>query len=232
MTFARKLQYGAHDGDSGASFMALIEFTKKKGGVPSGFVMYYRIIDYAWPVRNRTMMLRLNATTAHEAEEFWPWGYGTRGKFPGFGSPLWEKTTRWLDRVALGCEGMWVRIGSPSPCGARRKKKLQFGNISHILHIKELQLKWLEEESGLSELQNELSSLEEEDEDECKYVPEENRGMHAQLSEELEKIQTELESAEAEIKATKAEMQYMVRQMFPVPLGKPRRRWLRMMTST
>lgn len=229
MTFARKLKYGGHDGDDSASFTALIEFTKKKGGSPSGFVIYFRTFTYSHPEWNQTMMLRIEARTALEAEEFWPWGRGSGKKFPGFKSPLWEKTTRWLDRVALGYEGMWVRIGSPSPCSARRKKKLQFGNISQILHIKELRLKWLEEESGLFELQSELSSLEEEDSDENDgtYVLKENREAHTKVLEEIEKIQTVLNAAKEDILATECEMRYIVRKMFPEPLGKTRKRDLR-----
>jgi len=225
MTFARKLCYGAHDGEDQSSFMALIEFALKKGGAPTGFVIYFRIINRSFSSSNRTKMLRLKACTDKEAiQDFWPWGE-TRGKeFPGFDSDRWEKTTRWLDRVALGYEGMWVRVGTPSPCSARRKRKLQFGNISQILHLKKLWLKGLEEDGRLFELQNELSILEEEDEEGCTYVPEENNRLYAQVSEELDKILAELELAKGDIEITKAEMRYMVRQKFPEPLGKLRKR--------
>lgn len=229
MTFARKLRYGGHDGDDGGSFMALIEFTKRKGGSPTGFVIYFRVIQYSHPQWNQTKMFRFQASSAEEAvQRFWPWSGNPGKEFPGFKSEKWEKTTRWLDRIALGYESMWERVGSPSLCSARRKKKLQFGNISQILHIKKLRLKWLEEESGLFELQNELSSLEEEDAIRCDgtFLP----GIgeeRTKVLEEIEKIQTVLNAAKEDILATECEMRYIVRKMFPEPLGKTRKRDLR-----
>lgn len=232
MTFARKLQYGAHDGEDDASFMVLIEFAKKKGGSPIGFAIYFRVIHYSHPLWNQTKMFRFEASSAEEAvRRFWPWGEIRGKEFPGFESEKWEKTTHWLSRVALGCGSVWTRVGSPSPCSARRKKKLQFGNISQILHIKRLRLKWLEEESGSRELQDELSRLEEEDENEFTFVPKENEELYTQISEELNKIQAEHESVEEDIRATKEEVRYVVRQKFPEPLGKLRKRDLRIMKS-
>lgn len=230
MTFARKLRYGAHDGEDGASFMALIEFTKKKGGSPIGFVIYFRVIQYSQPQWNQTKMFRFEASSAEEAiQRFWPWGEIRGREFPRFESDKWKKTTRWLDRVALGYEGMWVRVGTPSPCSARRNKKLQFGNISQILHLKKLRLKWLEEESGLFELQMELSNLEEEesDENDGTYVLKENREAHTKVLEEIDAIQAVLSAAKEDVLATRCEMRYVVRKMFPEPLGKLRKRDLR-----
>jgi len=233
MTFARKLCYGAHDGEDQSSFMALIEFAKKKGGPPSGFAIYYRIINHSYIDSDKIRMLRIEAKTVEEAQEFWPWGAskGVKKKFPGFESDLWEKTTRWLDRVALGYEGVWVRVGSPSPCSARRKRKLSFGNISQILRIRELRFTGLEleYEEKLRGLLEDRSCLEifNEDSDEGTYVLEENREEHAQINKEIAEIQAIFDAAKCDILATKEEMRFIVRQKFPEPLGKLRKRDLR-----
>lgn len=231
--FARKLRYGAYDGDDCSSFTALIEFALKKGGPPSGFAIYYRIINHLYPDSDKIRMLRIEAKTADEANKFWPWGWGaykrTEKKFPGFDSDRWEKTTGWLDRVALGHEGIWVRVGSPSPCSARRRKKLQFGNISQILRIRELQLAALEQEyeGKLRGLQEDRSCLEVEDSDDGVYVLEVNREEHTQINREIAEIQAIFDAAKCDILATRCEMRYMVRQKFPEPLGKLRKRDLR-----
>lgn len=239
--FARKIRYGASDGDDCSSFTALIEFAEKKGGPPSGFAIYYRVFYHSYPESNRIRMLRIEAKTVEEAQKFWPWGAskGAEKKFPGFDSDRWEKTTRWLDRVAVGGSyecfrpGTWVRVGSPSPCSKRRKRKLRFGNISQILRIRELQLAALEQEyeDKLRGLQEDCSCLEVEDFDDGMYdgmyVLEVNREEHTQINREIEEIQAVFENAKCDILATKEEMRYVVRQKFPEPLGKLRKRDLR-----
>jgi hypothetical protein len=143
--FARKLRYGAHDGESGASYMALLELAKKKGGKPVGFVLYLRQIQYAhsygyekYPGSNEVKMIRLKAHSAEEAiVRFWPWewDYDTYeykpeyGKeFPGWESDRWEKTTLWLDFVAAG--------GGYEACGFYRdglnKQERLFGRWTRV----------------------------------------------------------------------------------------------------
>lgn len=233
--FARNIRYGGYDGEDSSSFTALIEFAMKKGGSPSGFAIYYRILNHSYPDFNKTRMLRIEARTAEEAQEFWPWGAskGVEKKFPGFDSDRWEKTTRWLDRVALGHEGMWVRVGTPSPCSARRKRKLRFGNISQILRIRELQLAGLEQEyeDNLQGLLDDRSDLEVycEGAAEGTYVPKSNQEEYAHINREIEEIQAIFDAARFDILATKEEMRHVVRQKFPEPLGKSRKRDLFLM---
>lgn len=127
--FARKLEYGAHDDEAGAQFMALLEIAKKKGGRPIEFVLYQRIMQYYYPSENVTRMIRFTATTAEEAiKRFWPWNEGTGKEFPGWESDRWEKTTPWLYPVAVGGSyegvrpGDWVRVGVPAPWRNRHRK--------------------------------------------------------------------------------------------------------------
>src|SRR3989344_3776840 len=102
--FARKLRYGAHDGEAGASYMALIELAKRKGGVPVGFLLYRQIMQYNYPAENKVEMIRLDVKCAEEAiRRFWPLSKSGAGKeFPGHARPRWEKTTPWLVIVAAG----------------------------------------------------------------------------------------------------------------------------------
>jgi hypothetical protein len=234
--FARKIRYGACDGDDFSSFTALIEFAEKKGGLPSGFAIYYRILNHSYPELNEIRMLRIEAETVEEAQKFWPWGWGaykgTEKKFPGFDSDRWEKTTRWLDRIALGHGGMWERIGTPSPCSKRRKRKLHFGDFGQLLRAKEVLLERFTIESDLSELEDERSSLE-------RFrgfgyrsitplVDSWNRPKHAELSEQIERIKGEIQEIKDDILATKEEMRYVVRKMFREAKGIPRKRDLKL----
>lgn len=237
--FARKLRYGAHDGDAGASYIALLELAKKKGGRPVEFILYRRIMQRYYPNENRNEMIRLKAETAEEAiRRFWPSDEGTGEEFPGNRSDRWKKTTLWLDCVAVGGgyeqfrSGTWVRVGKPSPWSQRRRKRpLQFGNPAHILLVHEARLRELEhEKSDLEfELESRSSDFEEYDNDnDCNYIPERNRTAYdffrGKIREKIGEIETEISSAITTVKSTKAEMRYRVRQMFPEPAGKTPRR--------
>lgn len=164
--FARKLRYGAHDGDSGAQFMALVEITKKKGGKAVEFVLYQKIIQYFHPAENITRMIRLSATTAEEAvSRFWPWDEGTGKEFPGWKSSQWEKTTRWLYSVAVGGGyeqfplGAWVKTTTPNPWTNRRRKSHgRACNTACQLRYLECEMKYVEAQCLVA--QSDISSAE------------------------------------------------------------------------
>ena len=235
--FARRLQYGAEDEEAGAHFIALLEIVKKKGERPAMFVLYRHIMQYKYPKENRSEMIKLSAKTAEEAvKRFWPSGIkGTGKEFPGYRSKRWKKTTLWLYRVAVGggyeyfASGTWVKVGTPSPRSGRRKKRpLQFGNLSHI-HL--MRQKWLEElKNRQSELTTELSCFEsyaDGDLDDDDLVPEEKGVEYGEVFREIERIAEEIEEAEDVVKATEREMRYKVHKMFPKPAGRTPKRFRR-----
>jgi hypothetical protein len=237
--FARKLRYGACDGEAGASYMALIEIAKKKGGMPVGFVLYFRIIQYNFPAESQTKMIRLDVESAEEAiRRFWPWGKEGAGReFPGFKSERWENTTLWLNHVAAGggyegCgynddyrnrkiqRGHWVRVGTPAPWSKRRgrKKPLRFGFPAHIILVDQARIQGLEEE--IDELTYQLNDLESfDEEDDSNYVPDYNQAEYEAIEDEITKLKGGVASLRAKIDALRDEMRLEVRQMFPTPLG-------------
>lgn len=225
--FARKLRYGAHDGEAGAQFMALIEIAKKKWGRPIEFVLYQRIMQYYYPSENITRMIRFTAATAEEAiKRFWPWSEGTGKEFPGWKSERWEKTTLWLYSVAVGGSyekvrhGDWVRVGRPSLWSKRRKKKkpLRFGHPAHIILVDQARIRSIEEEiDGLKYKLNELESYD--DDNDFKYVPEENLAEHDRIEEKVTKLMQEIFSIKAKAQALREEMRAEAYRMFPIPLG-------------
>lgn len=164
--FARKLRYGAHDGESGAQFMALIALAKKKGGKPVEFLLYQRIIQFYYPAENLNRMVRLKAVSAEEAiRRFWPWGGETGKEFPGWESDQWEKTTLWLYPVAVGggyeqfASGTWVRATTPNPWSGRRKgARIKACDTACHLRQLETELKYLE--SQFYEAQSDMSCAE------------------------------------------------------------------------
>lgn len=235
--FARKLRYGAHDGESGANYIALLELAKKKGGSPVGFLLYQRIIQYNVPAENRTEMIQLPVETAEEAiRRFWFSDEKGMGKeFPGFQSDRWEKTTLWLDLVAVGggyerfgyrnnsdgiYPGDWVRVGMPAPWSRRRgrKKPLQFGHPAHIILVDRARIRSIEED--VDELKYQLNELESYDDDSDRnYVPDYNQAEYEAVEYKIELLKGEIASIEAKIEALRGKMRLQVRQMFPVPLG-------------
>lgn len=131
--------------------VALIEITKKRGTTPIKFVLYrfiggkgiFESIDFAGNKRE----------TAIEAFPFGPITFDERARElmkKGASRPrcinLWEKTTDWLNNVAVGGaypEVAWVKVGKPNAWRHRyaRKKKmfrLKFGSLEHkLLFIRE-----------------------------------------------------------------------------------------------
>lgn len=232
MPVARRLMYGACDGESGAHFMALVELANKKGGTSIGYVLYCRVVQYQYPAESETKMIRLKADTAEEAiRRYWP-GERTGKEFPGYRSKAWEQTTFWLYSVSVGGgyerfpTGTWVKVGRPARRKWRHKKRqLQFGNLGQILAMRQGVLRTLEEEK--SKLEGELQILERYDEEsDQNYLPEDSRQVHL-LSGQKEKIEEEIEAAEAAISATKEEMRHKVRKLFPKPVDKTPKRELR-----
>ena len=235
--FARKLRYGAHDGEAGANYIALIELAKKKGGTPVGLLLYQRIIQYNFPVENRTEMIRLPVKTAEEAvKRFWSSDKEGEGKeFPGFHSKLWQKTTLWLDLVAVGGGyerfgyrydskgihiGDWMRVGTPAPWSKRRgrKKPLQFGHLAHIILVDQARIRSIEEE--IDEMKYQLNELESyDDEGDCNYVPDYNQAEYEAIEDGVAVFYGEISSIKAKIEAMRGKMRIQVRQMFPKPLG-------------
>lgn len=235
--FARKLRYGAHDGEAGANYIALIELAKRKGGNPVGFLLYQRIIQYNYPAENRTEMIRLPVKTVEEAiKRFWSSDKEGEGKeFPGFHSKLWQKTTFWLDCVAAGGSyerfgygndsdgirpGSWVRVGTPAPWSKRRgrKKPLRFGHPAHIILVDRERICSIEEE--INELADQLNELESyDDESDSNYVPKENQAEYETIEYKIALLGSEIASIEAKSEALRGKMRIQVRQMFPNPLG-------------
>lgn len=215
--FARKLRYGAHDGEAGAHFAALLEIARRKGGKPVGFVLYRYIRQYFCPEENRSEMIHIEAQTAEEAvKRFWP--PPTKG---------WEKTTLWLYAVSVGGGyeifpgGTWVKIGRPAFRAKRRRKKpLRFGNVSHIHHI---------HAERLCNLQRELQKLSREDAEDIPSIElvvgaREAFFFTAQGASErravaIAALTEQVAVALRAVNNTKAEMQQVVRRKFPEPLG-------------
>lgn len=236
--FARKLRYGAHDGDGGAFYFALIELARKKGGRPVGFVLYRRIIDY----HNRSSqaeMIRLVAETAEEAiRRFWPSdAKGMGNEFPGHRSDRWERTTLWLDHVAAGggheCLGYedhyergirlggWAKVGTPTLRLKRRKRRkkkpLQIGNLAHIILKHQAQLpEILEKRISMSIKLDALTSY---DEDGESYVAEYDMEEYDLIFKIIDEIDERIASIHADIAMTKEEMRYIVQKKFPKPMG-------------
>lgn len=218
--FARKLRYAANDGENGATFAALIELADKKGGTPTGFVLFWRILRSP-PMKCESKMIRLKAKTAEEAvAKFWLSGK----KFPGWQSDEWEKTTPWLDRVAVGgCYEQfppltWVKVGTPNLWGRRRKKRVpQFGDMGYALR---------EHKARLRELQEQKSDLEDELPWDESYHSD-DREKAARIHAKVETVDDEILSVQNDIEAIEAEMRFKVRQKFPNPIGKTPRRVLR-----
>lgn len=245
--FARKLRYAAHDGEAGASYIALIQLAKKKSG--SGwvkFLLYRRIIQYNSPKESTVESICLKTETAEESiRRFWLFEEGGGKEFPGYRSKEWKQTTLWLNCVAAGGgyerfgykhdnngvqPGSWVRVGTPAPWSKRRRRKHpRFGDISY--RLLEHPARLLELESEESKLWQELLCLEEFDEDRPNddgFIPEENREMCIQVRRDIDKKQEEIELAETAIEAIKAEMRYKVHRMFPKPAGVIPKRLLRL----
>ena len=217
--FARRLEYAACDGDGGASFIALIELTKKKGGKAADFFLYRYTLHYG-DGKDEFDMIRLQEPeTADDARAYWM--FREKSKFPGNRSPLWKKTSRWLYAVSVGgwheqlSSGIWVRVGIPSSWKNRHKKKaLQVGNPAHILISLEYQLRLiLEEKCSLERERNGLESYSFEDEEFiCEsdegFVPDENLTEHVRITQEITAVEEEIDGIYRDIRNIKDELRF------------------------
>lgn len=246
--FARKLRYGAHDGEEESQYLALIELARRKGGKPVGFILYFRCIRHGCSAEHQTKMIRFKAETAEEAiTRFWPWDEGTGKEFPGWESSRWEWTTLWLNRIAAGGWfegfgyrnedgkvrfGTWVKVGMPASWRSRRRKRpLQFGNLAHLILVLRARVRGFEDQK--MRLDWSLSDLEAYDEkDDCLYVPKRNEVAYIEVRRQIAKIEREIDSVHADIANKKAEMRYKVHRMFPPPAGTTSKRITRRMMET
>ncbi len=216
--FARRIGYGANDGDNGSSFLALIELAKKKGGTAIAFFLYRYVVYFDSKDREITMIPLEGPKNQEEAKAYLPWAKNS--KFPGWKESYWQKTTGWLYAVGVGGgyglfnEGTWVRVGMPSPWKNRRKKKpLEVGNNSHLLRISISLLASLKKQRDDIELQ--IGDLEvQEDEDGVIsahyfsepnilggywYIEVENEKLFFKLKEQFEMLQQEVEELEMKV---------------------------------
>ncbi|MEK7662529.1 MAG: hypothetical protein AAB355_03520 [Patescibacteria group bacterium] len=223
--FAHKIAYAAHDGETGASFMALIELAGRKGGTPKGFLLYRCTIQYdgkTLPVFE--MINLLKPKNSEEAKEFFI--FGGSNKFPGHRSILWRKTSKWLYAVAVGGgyqqhrDGTWVRVARPAPWSKRRKKKrLIVGSASHLLLVEQERWRSLKEmkESFFSE-QSCLESYD--DVSDANFVPPENFRAYEAIELEIAKIEEEIDLSSRRILNIKDELRFVLarkmgRRYFP-----------------
>ena len=218
--FARRLKYAACDGDGGASFIALIELAKKKGGKAVSFFLYRYTLHY-WDGKSEYDMIRLQEpTTAEEARCYFL--FSEKSKFPGDRSPLWKKTGRWLYAVSVGgwherfSPGTWVKVCFPSPWKKRHKKRpLQVGNPAHIILSREYQLRLiLEEKCSLERERNDLESYSYEtddgfvDEADEGFIPDENLMEHARITQEITAVEEEIDGIYRDIRNLKDELRF------------------------
>jgi len=218
--FARRLEYAACDGDGGASFIALIELTKKKGGKAADFFLYRYTLHYG-DGKDEFDMIRLREPkTTDEARVYWM--FREKSKFPGNRSPLWKKTSRWLYAVSVGgwyeqlSPGTWAKVCFPSPWRKRHKKRpLQVGNSAHILLSREYQLRLiLEEKCSLERERNglELYSFEPDEGFVCEsdegFVPDENLTEHVRITQEITAVEEEIDGIYRDIRNIKDELRF------------------------
>jgi len=197
MPFARALRDIVHRGESETDLLALIELAGRKGGHPIGYLLYCRIERHKSPGKNETKMIRLDVRSAKEAiQRYWPGSLFTGFDFPGFESEMWRPTTLWLYHVAFVSDrtqcppGAWEKVGRPRP-HRKRQRRLQFGNLGHILSMYERILEALEDYFPFD------------DDDE---------------SDEAVKTAEETAAVQSAVARIRAEMRYKVYKMFPRPL--------------
>lgn len=147
--FAKKIRYGACDGDEGSCFVALLELAKRKGGKPIKFILY----RYAtWKKKPEI----IEVFSREESEKLFPYGR----------DDLWKRSSRWLFNVSVGGgyqiipKNVWIKIGRARP-RKKRRSLLKFGELSHIYKVKQQFICFLEDK--LWEVNREIKSLEDTD---------------------------------------------------------------------
>lgn len=230
--FARKIWYGACDGDDSHVFAAFLELRRRKNGKSVLFLLYeHRVFTSGYlgrkPGTCEDRMIRfLQCASAEEALERFAPG---QKEFPGWNCEQWERTTGWAYGVGGSCEqhhpGRWVRVGMPAPWSKRRKKKkpLQFGLPAHIILVDRARIRSIEED--INQLKLELNELESyDDESGRNYVSKDVQVEYEFIEHNILVLENEINSIRAKIRALREKMRSEVREMFPKPLGMiPRR---------
>lgn len=216
--FARRIKYSGYNGKTKSGFIALIELVRRKGGNPTGFVLYSYTCTVTTPTQNSTVtkkMIRLPVRTAEEAiRQFWFRNGKDGEEFPNRDSKLWEKTTFWLHAVAISSRHVsrctWMRVSTPVMWGEKRHKRkqpLKIGNISHILIPQQMQLRDLERKrTGI------ISELH-------RCVNGEGSAKHRELSERIEVLDTEIYKIFVATEETGVKMRHRTYQLFPGKLA-------------
>ena len=166
-------------------------------------------------------MFRFTAKTSEEAiKNFWPGENGDGKEFPDYDGSGWRRTTYWLAPVAVGGYhdsyrydekgfrvGAWMKICKPSPWSRRRvrkkKKPLQIGNPAHMIIVKRLEIRKLEEEKDEISYRVDHADL---------WTDE-----YYSLVKEVQRLEGEIDSLSFQIKLLNDEMRYKVYRMFPKP---------------
>lgn len=219
--FARKLDYAARDGESGATFLALLEIAKRKGRRAVYFVLYHFYVNYSGGQCNFRMILLRKPRTAEEAKKYFP--FAEKSKFPGYESILWRKTTGWLYSAGAGGsyqrmpENSWFRVPLPNPWSARRKKKpLVVGNTAHFLFSLQHRLRSLEE--LLEKMSWRLNDFEEYDsDDDCNFVPDHNLEGYNKVKAEMGAVEDQIEAVKLRILNVKDELRFALARKKGVP---------------
>ena len=199
--FAKKIDYCANQ----TSFVALIKIARKKGGKPIKFILYRYAMDYGAEI------IELG-DDENKAKKSFPYGpvvfeelldddmEDDSSWLPKERKNLWQKTTDWLYEVAVGGgykihpDGNWIKVGRPAQWNRHRKKfRLKFGELGHILLVFKQRIRSLEQEKDfiLTELDClDGQPIDGEYEGE-KLTPAEIRKIE-QLEEQLEEVEDEL----------------------------------------
>ncbi len=217
--FAKKMEYCANE----TSFVALVMIAKKKGGNPVKFVLYKYAMNYG------AKMVEFNAEQEETAIKSFPYGpiifedIEENRELQRLGLPrcrkkVWQKTTDWLYEVGAGgayqmhSDSDWVKVGKPAIWKNRRKKmRPKFGELGHLLIIRQLYLRDLRRE--LSNIKCDLDDivLYYEDGGEA-YLREDlttrEKDRVYELKLEIERVEHLISATEGKISALKAEMKF------------------------
>lgn len=159
--FARKIDYCANE----TSFVALIKIVRKKGGKPIKFILYRYAMNYG------AEMIEFG-DDEKEAKKSFPYGPVVfentednrelkRLGLPRRKKEVWQKTTEWLYKVAVGggyaihSDGDWIKVGRSAIWNRhRRKMRLRFGELGHlsIISRKKLEISRKELDEKLEEI--------------------------------------------------------------------------------
>ncbi|MBI5079327.1 hypothetical protein HZB06_01460 [Candidatus Wolfebacteria bacterium] len=130
--YARKIDYAA----ATSTYVALMEISKKRNGKPIKFVVY----RYNHRTDNKFESIEFKPEEKEVAVKSFPYGKHGFGGYINNSKDFWEKTTDYLHKAVFANfwnkdkKYDWVKVGRPALWNKRRKKKrLKFGELSHIL---------------------------------------------------------------------------------------------------